>query len=72
MGGLLAADSLLELARPYRKGKAASLWPRIVACLSFDTPVSYSYFSSQAHPNVVSTVPGAAAFGFQKQRHKGG
>lgn len=45
MGGLLAADSLLELARPYREGKAASLWPRIVACLSFDTPVSYDYFS---------------------------
>ncbi|KAK2466069.1 hypothetical protein APHAL10511_001711 [Amanita phalloides] len=38
MGGLLAADTLLELVRPYRDGKAASMWPRIVACISFDTP----------------------------------
>ncbi|KAF8351628.1 hypothetical protein F5887DRAFT_216349 [Amanita rubescens] len=38
MGGLLAADTILELVRPHRKGKAASIWPRVVACISFDTP----------------------------------
>ncbi|KAF8450520.1 hypothetical protein L210DRAFT_283686 [Boletus edulis BED1] len=37
MGGLLAADSLLEFinSRPDRK---APLWPRIIACIAFDTP----------------------------------
>ncbi|KAF9006577.1 hypothetical protein BDQ17DRAFT_1423440 [Cyathus striatus] len=37
MGGLLAADSLREFvySRPDNK---APLWPRIVACLAFDTP----------------------------------
>ncbi|KAF8631606.1 hypothetical protein AX15_002353 [Amanita polypyramis BW_CC] len=38
MGGFLAADSLLELAHSRRDGKTVSLWPRIVACISFDTP----------------------------------
>ncbi|KAF8628712.1 hypothetical protein AX17_005935 [Amanita inopinata Kibby_2008] len=36
MGGLLAADTLLELAKSHRD--TSSLWPRIVACISFDTP----------------------------------
>ncbi|KAF9821253.1 hypothetical protein IEO21_00861 [Rhodonia placenta] len=37
MGGLLAADTVLEFART-RPDKKAPLWPNIVACLAFDTP----------------------------------
>ncbi|KAM6495378.1 hypothetical protein JOM56_008084 [Amanita muscaria] len=36
MGGLITADSLRDLARPYRN--SPSMWPKVVACLSFDTP----------------------------------
>ena len=39
MGGLLAADSLLEFVNT-RPDKHAPLWPNIVACLAYDTPVS--------------------------------
>jgi len=46
MGGLLAADTILELVRPHREGKAASIWPTVVACIAFDTPVSYCYNST--------------------------
>ena len=38
MGGLLAADTLLEIANS-RPDSQAPLWPRIVACIAFDTPV---------------------------------
>lgn len=38
MGGLLAADTLLEFANS-RPDKQAPLWPRIIALLAFDTPV---------------------------------
>ncbi|KIJ20310.1 hypothetical protein PAXINDRAFT_7558 [Paxillus involutus ATCC 200175] len=37
MGGLLAADSLLEFINT-RPDKSAPLWPRIIACIAFDTP----------------------------------
>ncbi|KIL67238.1 hypothetical protein M378DRAFT_298312 [Amanita muscaria Koide BX008] len=36
IGGLITADSLRDLARPHRN--PPSTWPRVVACLSFDTP----------------------------------
>lgn len=39
MGGLLAADSLREFVRT-RPDNDAPLWPKIVACLAYDTPVS--------------------------------
>lgn len=39
MGGLLAADALLEFVRT-RPDKRAPLWPKIVACIAYDTPVS--------------------------------
>jgi hypothetical protein len=38
MGGLLAADALLAIANS-RPDKEAPLWPRIIACIAFDTPV---------------------------------
>lgn len=36
MGGLLAADTLLEFLKS--RPENAPLWPRVVACLAFDTP----------------------------------
>lgn len=41
MGGLLAADTLLEFFRS-RPDEGAPLWPRLIACIAFDTPVSVS------------------------------
>jgi hypothetical protein len=38
MGGLLAADTLLEVAKSCSDSRAP-LWPRIIACIAFDTPV---------------------------------
>lgn len=38
MGGLLAADALIEFVQT-RPDKRAPLWPNIVACIAFDTPV---------------------------------
>lgn len=38
MGGLLAADSLLEFINT-RPDQLAPLWPNIIACIAFDTPV---------------------------------
>ncbi|KAF9782273.1 hypothetical protein BJ322DRAFT_1009506 [Thelephora terrestris] len=37
MGGLLAADALIQFVQN-RPDADAPLWPRIVACLAFDTP----------------------------------
>ncbi|KAF8969448.1 hypothetical protein BDZ97DRAFT_1962349 [Flammula alnicola] len=37
MGGLLAADTLREFVNS-RPDKDAPLWPKIVACIAFDTP----------------------------------
>ncbi|THV08377.1 hypothetical protein K435DRAFT_740428 [Dendrothele bispora CBS 962.96] len=37
MGGLLAADSLLEFVKS-RPDKSAPIWPNIIACIAFDTP----------------------------------
>ena len=38
MGGLLASDALLKIARS-RPDIGTALWPRIIGLLSFDTPV---------------------------------
>lgn len=40
MGGLLAADTLREFVNS-RPDKEAPLWPKIVACIAYDTPVRY-------------------------------
>ncbi|KAF5387724.1 hypothetical protein D9615_000550 [Tricholomella constricta] len=37
MGGLLVADTLLEFFNT-RPAKTCPLWPKIIACISFDTP----------------------------------
>ncbi|KAF8897696.1 hypothetical protein BD779DRAFT_1432913 [Infundibulicybe gibba] len=37
MGGLLVADSLLEFAKS-RPDSRGPLWPKIIACIAFDTP----------------------------------
>ncbi|QRW02112.1 alpha/beta hydrolase family protein [Ceratobasidium sp. AG-Ba] len=50
MGGLIAADALLSIAR-WRPEKDAPLWPWIVGCVAFDTPyygLHPSVFSNQA------------------------
>jgi len=54
MGGLLAADSLLEFVRT-RPDNRAPLWPNIIACLAFDTP----YLG--LHPSVFKNSVGQAA-----------
>lgn len=45
MGGLLAADTLLEFVKT-RPDQTAPLWPRIIACIAFDTPVRHGIYSS--------------------------
>jgi hypothetical protein len=42
MGGLLAADTLQEFVKG-RPDATAPLWPKIIACLAFDTPVRFDY-----------------------------
>ena len=39
MGGLVAADTCLNLAK-WRADQTAPLWPNVIACVCFDTPVS--------------------------------
>lgn len=54
MGGLLAADALIEFVRT-RPDPTAPLWPSIVACIAFDTP----YFG--LHPHVFKNTATQAA-----------
>ena len=39
MGGLLIADSVLRM-QAHKQHPAELLWPRIIAVIAFDTPVS--------------------------------
>ncbi|KAL4241881.1 putative lipase ROG1 family protein [Abortiporus biennis] len=54
MGGLLAADALIEFVNT-RPDPRAPLWPNIIACLAFDTP----YFG--LHPHVFKNTADQAA-----------
>jgi hypothetical protein len=54
MGGLLAADSLHAFIHS-RSDVNAPLWPNIIACLAFDTPV-YHPFSVLNESNEVFVV----------------
>jgi len=78
MGGLLAADTLREFVKT-RPDKDAPLWPRIVACISFDTPyygihpfvVKNSVTKAAQYANTATTVGSAllgtlAGFGAKK------
>jgi len=47
MGGLLAADTLLAIANS-QPDKEAPLWPRIIACIAFDTPVRFYFYVALA------------------------
>lgn len=62
MGGLLAADALIEFVRT-RPDQSAPLWPNIVACLAYDTP----YFG--LHPGVFKNTANQAA-GYVKSAHQ--
>ena len=44
MGGLVAADTLINLSKSRKGGDP--IWPRIIACLAFDTPVRHNPFLS--------------------------
>lgn len=70
MGGLLAADTLINLASS-RPDPQAPLWPNIIACIAFDTPVSqvlllYSVIIIRSF----HTVPRTASSRLQARRHK--
>lgn len=44
MGGFLAADSALEFVKT-RPDQEGPLWPKVIACITFDTPVWLSSIS---------------------------
>jgi len=73
MGGLLAADTLLAIANS-RPDKEAPLWPRIIACIAFDTPVRMTLFLSLYCTSQMShtqtTVLRTAPICIQEQRHQ--
>lgn len=52
MGGLLAADTLREFVNS-RPDAKAPLWPKIIACIAFDTPVNSSVCISAIELNSV-------------------
>lgn len=69
MGGLLAADSLIEFVNT-RPDQAAPLWPNIVACIAYDTPVRKVRPSLQP-PLSVFAVSRPAPACFQEQCYTG-
>lgn len=67
MGGLLAADALVQFVQS-RPDTEAPLWPRIVACLAFDTPVSTLSHHTPLH--LILSVPWFTSARFQTWRNK--
>lgn len=59
MGGLLAADALIQFVQN-RPDAEAPIWPRIIACLAFDTPVRSYLHLTLPRLNAVLSVPGTA------------
>lgn len=70
MGGLLAADTLLEFVKS-RPDPKAPLWPKIIACIAFDTPVRISYFNSWFPSDRCNKVLWLASVCLQEQCHQG-
>jgi hypothetical protein len=62
MGGLLIADALLAIAHS-RNEKSAPLWPRIIACIAYDTP----YYG--LHPFVFKNTA-SKAVGYVQTAHQ--
>ena len=51
MGGLVAADTIIGMANN-RPDSSAPLWPRIIACIAFDTPVGlHEHINSYINTN---------------------
>lgn len=55
MGGLLAADCLLEFINT-RPDSSAPLWPKIIACIAFDTPVNVPTLSHRPHTHPLYSI----------------
>ena len=71
MGGLLAADTLREFVNA-RTDKDCPLWPRVIACIAYDTPVRISsHIFEVATLTVVSPVLWYPSFRGQAQCHQG-
>ncbi|KDQ64254.1 hypothetical protein JAAARDRAFT_118213 [Jaapia argillacea MUCL 33604] len=78
MGGLVAADTLVEIVNS-RPDKKAPVWPNIIACLAYDTPyfglhpfvfknsATKAFEYAQAAHSVVTDVMGAFSYFGAKQ-----
>ena len=70
MGGLLVADSIYEFIHT-RPDTDAPLWPNVVACLAFDTPVlPLSFAGNSAVLMNYFEVSGSPPWRFQKLRYQ--
>jgi hypothetical protein len=69
MGGLLAADTLLEIINS-RPDKKAPVWPKIIACIAFDTPVRVSVLSHLDAGTILPQYLGISPFVFKNSANK--
>ena len=68
MGGLLIADTLLEFINT-RPDKRCPLWPKIIACIAFDTPAR-SFLLRQGLFTNTSTVSRIASLCLQEHGYQ--